>query len=117
MGTIAEIILALLITAVLVGAIYIVIDWQCKKSFKKLEIGDQYSIVIRNPINQIILTITDLDMNKGTVSYNLRKNKTDDSCYDENTVSYKYFFLTLLQDNNVVCIEHIGNITSQWKNY
>lgn len=118
MGTIGEIILALAIIALLVGAIYFVIEWECKRSFKELKVGDQYLIVSRrNPRNHVILTITDLDSDNGTVSYNLRKTKSDTNCYGEKTVGYKYFFLTSIQANNETYVEYLGNITSHWKNY
>ena len=118
MGTACEIILALAIIALLLGVMYAVIAWECKRSFMKLEIGDQYLIVSRrNPRNHVILTITDLDSNNGTVSYNLRKTKSDAECYGEKTVGYKYFFLTSIQANNATYVEYLGNITSHWKNY
>lgn len=117
MGIISEIIIALVLTAVLVGVIHILIDWQCKKSFNELKIGDQYLIVSRrNPRNCVVLTITELDTNNGTVSYNLRKTKTDAACYGENTVGYKYFFLTSVLSNNATYVEYLGNNTSHLKN-
>ena len=117
MGIISEIIIALVLTAVLVGVIHILIDWQCKKSFNELKIGDQYLIVSRrNPRNYVVLTITELDTNNGTVSYNLRKTKTDTVCYGENTVGYKYFFLTTILSNNATYVEYLGNNTSHLKN-
>lgn len=118
MGTIGEIILVLATIILFVGAVYFVIDWECKRSFKELEIGDQYLIVSRrNPRNHVILTITELDSNKRTVSYNLRKTKSDTECYGGKTVGYKYFFLTSIQANNATYVEYLGNITSHWKNY
>ena len=117
MGIISEIIIALVLTAVLVGAIHILIDWQCKKSFNELKIGDQYLIVSRrNPRNYVVLTVTELDTKNGAVSYNLRKTKTDTVCYGENTVGYKYFFLTSVLSNNVTYVEYLGNNTSHLKN-
>lgn len=117
MGIISEIIIALVLTAVLVGVIHILIDWQCKKSFNELKIGDQYLIVSRrNPRNYVVLTITELDTNDGTVSYDIRKTKTDTACYGENTVGYKYFFLITILSNNATYVEYLGNNTSHLKN-
>lgn len=118
MGIIGEIILALAIILLLVGTIYTVVVWECKIAFKELEIGDQYLIVSRrNPRKQLVLTITELDSNKRTVSYNLRKTKSDTECYGEKTVGYKYFFLTSIHANNATYVEYLGNITSHCKNY
>lgn len=118
MGTIGEIILALAIISLLIGAIYAVTEWECKRSFKELEVGDQYLIVSRrNPRNHVILTITYLDSNNGTVSYNLRRSKSDTECFGEKTVGYKYFFLTSIQCNNATYVEYLGNTTAHWKNY
>lgn len=118
MGTNVEIILVLATLVLFVSAVYFVLDWECKRSFKELEIGDQYLIVSRrNPRKHVVLTITELDSNKRTVSYNLRKTKSDTECYGEKTVGYKYFFLTSIQANNATYVEYLGNITSHWKNY
>ena len=113
MGTIAGNVLAFVMIIMLVGIIYSVLEWQCKKSFNKLKIGDQYLIVNRrNPRNYVVLTITELDTNNGIVSYNLRKTKIDTVCYGENTVGYKYFFLTSILSNNATYVEYLGNNTS-----
>lgn len=117
MGIIGEIILALAIVLLLVGAIYTVVVWECKRSFNALEVGDQYLLMSRrNPRNQVILTITDIDSSNRTVSYNLRKTKSDTECYGEKTVGYKYFFLTSIQSNNATYTEYLGNITTHCKN-
>lgn len=118
MGTITEGILAFVLIILIVGIMYSVLEWQCKKSFNELKIGDQYLIVSRrNPRKYVVLTITELDANNGTVSYNLRKTKTDTVCYGENTVGYKYFFLTSVLSNNATYVEYLGNNTSHLKNY
>lgn len=110
MGTIGEIILVLTIITTMIGLLYITIEYICKKDFNKLEIGDQYLIMSRrNPRLYVILTITDLNSNEGTVSFNLRKTKTDPYCYGENTVGYKYFFLTTILSNNATYVEYLGN--------
>lgn len=118
MGTNVEIILVLATLVLFVSAVYGVTVWECRRSFKELEIGDQYLIVSRrNPRKHVVLTITELDSNKRTVSYNLRKTKSDTECYGEKTVGYKYFFLTSIQCNNATYVEYLGNTTSHWKNY
>ena len=117
MGTIAESILAFVMIILIVGIMYSALEWQCKKSFNELKIGDQYLIVNRrNPRNYVVLTIIELDANNRTVSYNLRKTKTDTVCYGENTVGYNYFFLTTILSNNATYVEYLGNNTSHLKN-
>ena len=117
MGTITESILAFVTIILIVGIMYSVLEWQCKKSFNELKIGDQYLIVNRrNPRNYMVLTVTELDTNNGTVSYNLRKAKTDTVCYEEITADYKYFFLTSILSNNETYVEYLGNNTSHLKN-
>ena len=119
MGTIDDIILAyvtlaLAIFSVLAGLIYsaIAIEYDCKRRFKLLEIGDQYLIVSRrNPRLYVYLTITDLDTNKGTVSYNLRNTKSDTNYYGEKTVGYRGFFLSSILSNNATYVEYLGNVT------
>ena len=117
MGTIAESILAFVMIILIVGIMYSVLEWQCKKSFNELKIGDQCLIVSRRkPRNYVVLTIIELDTNNGTVSYNLRKTKTATVCYGENTVGYKYFFLTAILSNSETYVEYLGNNTSHLKN-
>ena len=77
MGIIGEIILALVICTAMIGLIYASIKYICNRDFNKLKVGDQYLIVSRrNPRLYVYLTVTDIDSNKRTVSYNLRKDKS-----------------------------------------
>ena len=111
MGTLGEIILALVFIALFAGTIYAVLR-DCKRNFKEAEIGDQYLIMSRrNPRKQVVITITDIDTNKGTISYNLKKNKSDTDCYGEKTEDYKYFFLSTILSNNATYVEYLGNNT------
>ena len=111
METLGEISLALVVIVLFSGAIYALL-MDCKRSFKEAEVGDQYLIMSRrNPRKQVVLTITDIDTNKGTISYNLKKNKSDTDCYGEKTVGYKYFFLSTILSNNATYVEYLGNNT------
>lgn len=111
MGTLGEFILTLAVIAMVFGVIYALIR-DCKRNLNEAEIGDQYLIMSRrNPRKQVVLTITDIDTNKGTISYNLKKNKSDTNCYGEKTVGYKYFFLSTILSNNATYVEYLGNNT------
>ena len=111
MGTIGEFILTFVVIAMVFGVIYSLLR-DCKRNFNEAEIGDQYLIMSRrNPRKQVVLTITDIDTNKGTISYNLKKNKSDTESYGEKTEGYKHFFLSTILSNNATYVEYLGNNT------
>ena len=117
METIIKILLVIVIFAFIIGVIYVVTELKCMKKYLQLEIGDQYLSVSRiDSKDRLLITVTGIDADNGTVTYNLRDPKNGaNTCYGETTISYKRFFLTLAISKYSSDVDYLGNNISQWK--